>query len=352
MIKLLLVGDPGGGKTSLCARFSNNGFSSKYIATLGVEFMVKTVQAGSRRLKLQIWDTSGQEKFLAITEKHYRLTKAFVIVYDMTDRSSFTHVQKWLASIDRSCPASSLRHLVAAKCDIPDPAVTEEEGRALAQSLGLGFTSCSAKEDKNVEELFLEVAAATCDLVAAEQCLQTPMVITVLASLGEAVHDGIELVGLDLAGTELGKCCVEDMNATCADGLSALRAALNIRQGQVVRFVTQGGVILPTDKERGYEEDPAEVICKLETKEAIDSFEAATESAFKSHGVHREDIDSVDESLTVVDKDGAPVYPRSFVDLSDVDAERYPLTFKFSVKRRRDPKTVVKLFDLDAEAKS
>ena len=95
LVKLLLIGDSGVGKTNLLLRYSDAAFSFNNIPTIGIDFRIKTVELkGGRRVKLQIWDTAGQERFLNITRNYYRGAMGIMIVYDVTNSRSFDNVTK------------------------------------------------------------------------------------------------------------------------------------------------------------------------------------------------------------------------------------------------------------------
>lgn len=96
VFKILLIGNTGVGKSSLLMRFASDIFSESFLPTLGVDFKIRTMQAGEKLLKLQIWDTAGQEKFKNIVASYYRGTHGILLVFDITDKNSFIDVQTWV----------------------------------------------------------------------------------------------------------------------------------------------------------------------------------------------------------------------------------------------------------------
>ncbi|XP_075521952.1 ras-related protein RAB1BV-like isoform X2 [Primulina tabacum] len=92
LIKLLLIGDSGVGKSCLLLRFSDGSFTTSFITTIGIDFKIRTVELDGKRIKLQIWDTAGQERFRTITTAYYRGAMGILLVYDVTDESSFNNV--------------------------------------------------------------------------------------------------------------------------------------------------------------------------------------------------------------------------------------------------------------------
>ncbi|KAJ8538363.1 hypothetical protein K7X08_014903 [Anisodus acutangulus] len=92
LIKLLLIGDSGVGKSCLLLRFSDGSFTTSFITTIGIDFKIRTIELDGKRIKLQIWDTAGQERFRTITTAYYRGAMGILLVYDVTDESSFNRV--------------------------------------------------------------------------------------------------------------------------------------------------------------------------------------------------------------------------------------------------------------------
>jgi len=159
LFKLLLIGDSGVGKSSLLLRFADNSYSESFIATIGVDFKIKTIEVENKVVKLQIWDTAGQEKFRTITSSYYRGAHGIIIVYDVTNRESFDNVKNWINEIARYASENVNRLLVGNKSDLEGKkAVTYEEGKELADSLGINFIETSAKTSSNVEQSFLRMA--------------------------------------------------------------------------------------------------------------------------------------------------------------------------------------------------
>ncbi|BFZ18752.1 hypothetical protein BsWGS_21791 [Bradybaena similaris] len=154
LFKLLIIGDSGVGKSSLLLRFADNVFSGTYITTIGVDFKIRTIDINGERVKLQIWDTAGQERFRTITSTYYRGTHGVVVVYDVTSGESFANVQRWLHEIDQNCDVVN-RILVGNKDDDPDrKVVLTQDAQRFAERMQIQLFETSAKENKNVEEMF------------------------------------------------------------------------------------------------------------------------------------------------------------------------------------------------------
>ena len=117
MAKVIIIGDSGVGKTNLITRFSQSNFKESYVATIGVDFKVKTIVVGNRRYKLQIWDTAGQERFKNITQTYYKGAAGIILTYSI-DRGSFENIERWIHQIENHAPSDVNKILVATKCDL------------------------------------------------------------------------------------------------------------------------------------------------------------------------------------------------------------------------------------------
>lgn len=85
LLKVIVIGDSGVGKTNLITRFSENAFKDTYVATIGVDFKVKSLPIKDKKIKMQIWDTAGQERFKNITQTYYRGASGIILAYSTTD---------------------------------------------------------------------------------------------------------------------------------------------------------------------------------------------------------------------------------------------------------------------------
>ncbi|KAJ4458540.1 putative Ras-related protein RAB1BV [Paratrimastix pyriformis] len=158
LLKLLLIGDSSVGKTCLLLRFTENTYANTFIATIGIDFKVKTVDIDGKRVKLQIWDTAGQEQYRSIQKAYYRGAAGIMLVYDSTVRSSFESIDNWMQAIEEHASESVCKCIIANKSDLADSKVTPEEGKALAQRCHARFFQCSAKTGANVDEAFMDLA--------------------------------------------------------------------------------------------------------------------------------------------------------------------------------------------------
>eukprot|EP00474_Spongospora_subterranea_P008583 CRZ09041.1 hypothetical protein [Spongospora subterranea] len=159
LIKLLMIGDSGVGKSCLLLRFSDDSFTTSFITTIGIDFKIKTIDLEGKRIKLQIWDTAGQERFRTITTAYYRGAMGILLVYDVTDEQSFLNIRNWIRNIEQHAADSVNKILIGNKCDMTeDKKIETSRGSALAAEYSISFFETSAKSDINVTEAFMSIA--------------------------------------------------------------------------------------------------------------------------------------------------------------------------------------------------
>ncbi|KAL7617249.1 ras-related protein RABC2a [Lactuca sativa] len=158
--KILLIGDSGVGKSSLLVSFISDAFED-LAPTIGVDFKMKQLTVGGKRLKLTIWDTAGQERFRTLTSSYYRGAQGIILVYDVTRRETFTNLSEiWAKEVDLySTNQDCVKMLVGNKVDKDtERFVSREEGIDLAKELKCLFLECSARTRENVNQCFEELA--------------------------------------------------------------------------------------------------------------------------------------------------------------------------------------------------
>jgi len=159
LFKYIIIGDTGVGKSCLLLQFIDKRFRQKHEVTIGVEFGARMINVDGKNIKLQIWDTAGQESFRSITRSYYRAAAGAILVYDITRRETFNHLTRWLDEARQNGNPQMSFILVGNKCDMENErAVSYEEGERFARENDLIFLETSAKTAYNVEEAFLKTA--------------------------------------------------------------------------------------------------------------------------------------------------------------------------------------------------
>merc|ERR1712151_1470402 len=133
-------------------------FQPVHDLTIGVEFGARMVTIDNKNIKLQIWDTAGQESFKSITRSYYRGAAGALLVYDISRRDTFTHLTRWLEEARQNANANMVIMLIGNKSDLERREVAFEEGQQFAREHGLVFRETSAKTAQNVEDAFIQTA--------------------------------------------------------------------------------------------------------------------------------------------------------------------------------------------------
>ena len=154
-IKIIIVGDSGVGKTNLITRFASDKFDKKSRATIGVEFLYKTLKINKEIFKIEIWDTAGQERYKSIASAYYKGARGAIVVYDITSEDSFKNIDLWIEEV-KSKAASNLQiMLIGNKSDLfADRKISKEKGIDKARSLNVFLFEASALDKTNVNEAF------------------------------------------------------------------------------------------------------------------------------------------------------------------------------------------------------
>mmetsp|Transcript_21951 Transcript_21951/g.36760 ORF Transcript_21951/g.36760 Transcript_21951/m.36760 type:complete len:205 (-) Transcript_21951:314-928(-) len=159
LFKYIIIGDTGVGKSCLLLQFTDKRFQPVHDLTIGVEFGARLINIDQHQIKLQIWDTAGQESFRSITRSYYRDAAGALLVYDITRRESFNHLGRWLEEAKQNGNPNMTIMLIGNKSDLEHRrAVSTKEGELFAQEHGLVFLETSAKSAANVEMAFIKTA--------------------------------------------------------------------------------------------------------------------------------------------------------------------------------------------------
>ena len=155
IFKVLLLGNSDVGKSSLLLRFVDSVWNDAFVPTIGVDFKVKTLEINNKKVKMQIWDTAGEERFRTVVSTYFRGAHGILLLYDVTNRDSFKNLENWLIEIEKNSSEKVLKILLGNKCDLNDDReIQPDEGRAFADRNGMEFMETSAKMNTNVTEAF------------------------------------------------------------------------------------------------------------------------------------------------------------------------------------------------------
>ena len=158
LYKILILGDYSVGKTSFLNRYVSNSFLSKTLSTLGVEYVLKNAKMKDGSIvKMQIWDTVGQERFRTITKSFFKGAHAIVLIFSVIDSDSFNNVRKWITQIRDSADKDVILILAGNKNDCEDRKVDKSEAEELANEFDIKYFDCSAKTGENINKAFEEL---------------------------------------------------------------------------------------------------------------------------------------------------------------------------------------------------
>ena len=157
LVKILLVGNSGVGKSCLLVRFCDDSYESNSMSTIGVDFKTKLLSIDNKNICLQVWDTAGQERYHSITSSYYKGAQGVLVVYDITNRDSFDSVDEWVNEITLTNKNIAII-LVGSKCDQEsDRKVSREQGEIKSKEIGCLFYEASSKVGLGVGEIFEEL---------------------------------------------------------------------------------------------------------------------------------------------------------------------------------------------------
>ena len=154
--KVLLLGDTTVGKTCFLLKYTDKTFQEVHMSTIGLDYRLKSMKLKSgKNVKLQIWDTAGQDRFRAITKNYYKSANGIILIYDVTSLVTYENVKAWISQIREEAPPNVVIFIAGNKIDMEEERkVNTEDGKRLADEYGFPFYETSAKEDININETF------------------------------------------------------------------------------------------------------------------------------------------------------------------------------------------------------
>jgi len=159
--KIILVGDPGVGKTSIMTKFVSNEFQNTYLSTIGVEFKSKEIHINNNTCaRLKIWDTCGQEKFRAITRQYFKNSEGVFVVFDLTNKETIKKLDIWMKDIKDNIDNDYFIFLIGNKSDVKERDLTiAEEAKQFAINKKINYYEVSAKTGSGIYNIFEKMAS-------------------------------------------------------------------------------------------------------------------------------------------------------------------------------------------------
>ena len=195
LFKIIIIGNSAVGKSSLLLKFTDRTFLANQISTIGVDFKIQTIQIDDKIIKLQIWDTAGNERFKTITTSYYRNSNGICIVFDITNKESFNSLPDWFSEIDKFASDNVSKILIGNKSDLTkERQVTTEDAKELAKKYKIDYIEASAKDSTNVQQLFIELTRQIKESNVQKHLVNIP-------------EEKINLIGKDITIKQQSYCC-------------------------------------------------------------------------------------------------------------------------------------------------
>lgn len=162
--KILLVGDAGSGKSALINRYIDGEYNDNYYNTIGIDFKIKTFEINNKKIKINIWDTAGQEKFKSLVTSYYRNSDVIILVFDITNETSLRHIDSWYSDIQYYCTNQNVSlYLVGTKADLDRTILKDKVNidnnyiKEKCEKYNMKYFITSAKKNYNINELFNDI---------------------------------------------------------------------------------------------------------------------------------------------------------------------------------------------------
>ena len=152
-LKILIVGDSSVGKTNFMTRFIENKFSEGYMTTSGIDLQTTDIQIKNKKIRIQLWDTAGQEKYKSITKNLFLKVMGAIIIYDITSEKSYINCKMWVQMIKEECGSHMKIIIVGNKSDLNDQRkIDEEEVMNYAKEQNTQYIETSCKTGENIRK--------------------------------------------------------------------------------------------------------------------------------------------------------------------------------------------------------
>ncbi len=203
-LKIMILGNAGVGKTSILERYVNKSFTGNYKVTIGADFLTRDLEVDGNRIKLQVWDTAGQEKYRSLGVAYYRGADACMLVFDLSDKTTFKDLDKWVEAFFSQLPEDKAKNfpviLLGNKADKPDRIISAEMAKKwCAEHDSAPFYETSAKTNLGLEEAFENLARMALKRAQGEEVTVSPK-----HAAGSAA---MKLKTESKTGKKKGQCC-------------------------------------------------------------------------------------------------------------------------------------------------
>jgi Ras-related protein Rab-1A len=199
LFKILLIGNPSVGKSSVFTQYVDNSYSALTVSTMGIDFKIKTLKINNKYIKLQLWDTAGQERFKTLTRSYYRGSHGIIIIFDITNRESFNNIRNWIYEIN-NYSENTCNILVGNKLDLIDKReITYKEAKEFAAMHDLTYIEVSASNNINIHNIF--------DFLSKELMNQTETTIKIPNTYKKKIVDNHYVSLTDIENPKNNYCC-------------------------------------------------------------------------------------------------------------------------------------------------
>ena len=160
LYKILLLGDSTVGKTCFLLRYVDDSFLDLHMATIGLDYRLKTMILENQQIvKVQLWDTAGQDKFRAITRNYYKGASGIILIFDVTNINSYENIKKWIIEIKEEISDKVSIVLIGNKIDnVNERKITKDQGDKLAGEIGVKFFETSAKTGEECKRVLYRIS--------------------------------------------------------------------------------------------------------------------------------------------------------------------------------------------------